>query len=88
MGESSKPSDLIKGPEQSLERKKGFIDWVNLIKTDKLEKDHWVRLDFVLIKLLYCCRFYVKLDSTAMRLSFEIYMYICLFLSTRCLMKQ
>lgn len=42
MGESSKPSDLIKGPEQSVERKKGLIDWVNLIKPDNVEKDHWV----------------------------------------------
>ncbi|KAL2497616.1 RING/FYVE/PHD zinc finger superfamily protein [Abeliophyllum distichum] len=42
MGESSKPSDLIKGSEQSLERKKGFIDWMNLIKPVNVEKDHWV----------------------------------------------
>ncbi|KAL9160582.1 hypothetical protein ABFS82_08G209700 [Erythranthe guttata] len=35
-------SDLIKGTDQSLEKKKAFIDWKNLIKPINEEKDHWV----------------------------------------------
>ncbi|CAI9762944.1 unnamed protein product [Fraxinus pennsylvanica] len=42
IGGSSNPSDLIKGYEQLVERKKWFINWENLIKSDNLEKDHWV----------------------------------------------
>ncbi|KAL0449703.1 UNVERIFIED_CONTAM: protein FREE1 [Sesamum latifolium] len=36
------PSDLVKGAESSVEKKKGFIDWKNLIKPVNEEKDHWV----------------------------------------------
>lgn len=37
-------SDLGKQSEQSSEKKKGFTDWVNMIKPGNEEKDHWVRL--------------------------------------------
>nr|DAD41674.1 TPA_asm: hypothetical protein HUJ06_015997 [Nelumbo nucifera] len=42
MGGRSKPSESIKLSEQSTERKKGFSDWVNLMKPSNEEKDHWV----------------------------------------------
>ncbi|XP_011099882.1 protein FREE1-like [Sesamum indicum] len=42
IGSSINPSDLVKGAEPSVEKKKGFIDWKNLIKPVNEEKDHWV----------------------------------------------
>ncbi|KAL0332761.1 UNVERIFIED_CONTAM: protein FREE1 [Sesamum calycinum] len=42
IGSSINPSDLVKGAEPSFEKKKGFIDWKNLIKPVNEEKDHWV----------------------------------------------
>ena len=42
MGGRIKPSDSIKTAEQSAEKKKGFADWMNLIKPANEEKDHWV----------------------------------------------
>lgn len=42
MGGSSRPSESFKTNEQSLEKKKGFADWMNLIKPANEEKDHWV----------------------------------------------
>ncbi|KAJ8567643.1 hypothetical protein K7X08_019851 [Anisodus acutangulus] len=41
MGESSMPSDAIKGSESAAEKKKGF-DWMKLMKPLNEEKDHWV----------------------------------------------
>ncbi|KAF5191227.1 Free1 [Thalictrum thalictroides] len=38
----SKQSDPSKQSEQPTEKKKGFTDWVNLIKPGNEEKDHWV----------------------------------------------
>lgn len=43
MGESSMPSDAIKGSESAAEKKKGF-DWMKLMRPLNEEKDHWVRL--------------------------------------------
>lgn len=34
---------LSKVSEQPSEKKKGFVDWVNLMKPSNEEKDHWVR---------------------------------------------
>ncbi|XP_051140924.1 protein FREE1-like [Andrographis paniculata] len=42
IGSSSNPADQIKGSEQSVEKKKVFIDWKNLMKPVNEEKDHWV----------------------------------------------
>ncbi|XP_059293021.1 protein FREE1-like [Lycium ferocissimum] len=41
MGESSMPSDAIKGSESAAEKKKGF-DWMKLMRPLNEEKDHWV----------------------------------------------
>lgn len=41
MAESNKPSDPTK--ESESEKKKGFADWMNLVKPGNEEKDHWVR---------------------------------------------
>lgn len=43
MGGRNKPSDISKVSEQPSEKKKGFVDWVNLMKPSNEEKDHWVR---------------------------------------------
>ncbi|KAL6993409.1 hypothetical protein U1Q18_011527 [Sarracenia purpurea var. burkii] len=42
MGGRNKPSDISKVSEQPSEKKKGFVDWVNLKKPSNEEKDHWV----------------------------------------------
>lgn len=43
IGSSSNSLDLVRGVDQSLEKKKAF-DWKNLIKPVNEEKDHWVSL--------------------------------------------
>ncbi|KAJ4966198.1 hypothetical protein NE237_018047 [Protea cynaroides] len=47
IGGRFKPSDSVKTSEQPTERKKGFGDWMNLIKPGNEEKDHWVPDDAV-----------------------------------------
>ncbi|KAL3641002.1 Protein free1 [Castilleja foliolosa] len=42
MSERSRPSEYPKVAEQPSEKKKGFADFVNLIKPVNEEKDHWV----------------------------------------------
>ncbi|PIN17240.1 hypothetical protein CDL12_10119 [Handroanthus impetiginosus] len=42
IGSSNNSSDLVKGTELSAEKKKGLVDWMNLIKPPNEEKDHWV----------------------------------------------
>ncbi|XP_030498881.2 protein FREE1 [Cannabis sativa] len=42
MGGSIRPSESFKMNEQSTEKKKGFTDWMNLVKPVNEEKDHWV----------------------------------------------
>ncbi|CAI9110974.1 OLC1v1011095C1 [Oldenlandia corymbosa var. corymbosa] len=42
MGGTTKPSDSVKDAEQSGEKKKAFIPWMNLVKPGNEEKDHWV----------------------------------------------
>lgn len=42
MGEINKSSDSIKASDQLAEKKKGLVDWVNLVKPRNEEKDHWV----------------------------------------------
>ncbi|KAA8537497.1 hypothetical protein F0562_027105 [Nyssa sinensis] len=42
MGGRSKPSDSFKTTEQPTEKKKGFPDWMNLIKPGNEEKEHWI----------------------------------------------
>jgi hypothetical protein len=42
MGGSIMPSKSFKLNEQSTEKKKGFTDWINLVKPVNEEKDHWV----------------------------------------------
>ena len=51
MGERNKPSDIPRVSEQFSDKKKGFVDWVNLMKPTNEEKDHWVRL------VVLCCCF-------------------------------
>lgn len=38
--------DASKPPEQTAEKKKGLVDWMNMIKPVNEEKDHWVNLNF------------------------------------------
>jgi len=42
MGGRNKPSDIPTVSEQPSEKKKGFVDWVNLMKPSNEEKDHWI----------------------------------------------
>ncbi|PSS36568.1 hypothetical protein CEY00_Acc01085 [Actinidia chinensis var. chinensis] len=42
MGERNKPSDIPRVSEQFSDKKKGFVDWVNMMKPTNVEKDHWV----------------------------------------------
>lgn len=42
MGGNRRPVEPVKTNEQTMERKKGFGDWMNLIKPANEEKDHWV----------------------------------------------
>ncbi|KAK4276494.1 hypothetical protein QN277_014636 [Acacia crassicarpa] len=42
MGGSSRPAEALKTNEQPTEKKKGLVDWMNLIKPPNEEKDHWV----------------------------------------------
>ncbi|KAK4746282.1 hypothetical protein SAY87_012594 [Trapa incisa] len=42
MGGRSRPSETTKIDDQLAEKKKGFADWINLIKPGDEEKDHWV----------------------------------------------
>ncbi|KAK4744761.1 hypothetical protein SAY87_011073 [Trapa incisa] len=41
MGGRSRPSDAPKINEQPSEKKKGFADWMNLMKPNNEVKDHW-----------------------------------------------
>lgn len=41
MAESNKPP--ISDKEFDSDKKKGFADWMNLVKPGYEEKDHWVR---------------------------------------------
>lgn len=52
MGGSNKPLDPNKEIEQPGEKKKGLIDWRNLMKPGIEEKDHWVR---------FSCLFYLSI---------------------------
>ena len=46
MGGSRRPVELLlKNNEQPTEKKKGIVDWMNIIKPANEEKDHWVRTD-------------------------------------------
>ncbi|EEF52759.1 zinc finger protein, putative [Ricinus communis] len=42
MGGSRRPTESSKTVEQAAEKKKGFVDWMNLMKPGNEEKDHWV----------------------------------------------
>ncbi|KAL4650233.1 hypothetical protein ACB092_01G072400 [Castanea dentata] len=42
MGGRSRPADSFKINEQPMDKKKGFGDWMNIIKPGNEEKDHWV----------------------------------------------
>lgn len=42
MGGRSRPADSFKTNEQPMDKKKGFGDWMNIIKPGNEEKDHWV----------------------------------------------
>ncbi|KAG4944760.1 hypothetical protein JHK85_049406 [Glycine max] len=41
MGGSRRPSESLRTNEQPTEKKRGFGDWMNLIKPADEEKDHW-----------------------------------------------
>ena len=56
--------DASKPAEQTTEKKKGIVDWMNLIKPGNEEKDHWVILKPFLVYWSFVCehvylRFYV-----------------------------
>ena len=42
MGGRSRPADSFKANEQPMDKKKGFGEWMNIIKPGNEEKDHWV----------------------------------------------
>ncbi|KAL6995868.1 Protein free1 [Sarracenia purpurea var. burkii] len=42
IGGRSKPPDSLKPTDQPAEKKKGFTDWMSVIKPGNEEKDHWV----------------------------------------------
>lgn len=42
MGGRIMSSESPKVAEQPTEKKKGLIDWINIVKTVNEEKDHWV----------------------------------------------
>ncbi|KAJ1425157.1 Zinc finger, FYVE/PHD-type [Sesbania bispinosa] len=42
MGGSKRPAESLRTNEQPTEKKKGFVDWMNLIKPANEEKDRWV----------------------------------------------
>lgn len=46
-------ADADKVSDQSAERKKGLVDWMNLIKPANEEKDHWVSSDALLCNLSF-----------------------------------
>ncbi|KAH1204288.1 Protein FREE1 [Glycine max] len=48
MGGSRRPSESLRTNEQPTEKKRGFGDWMNLIKPADEEKDHWVPDEAVL----------------------------------------
>lgn len=52
MGGRSRPTESLKTTEQPMEKKKGFTDWMNLVKPGNEEKDHWV-ISFLEEKCLY-----------------------------------
>lgn len=49
VGRSIAASDAAKQSEQVTEKKKGFVDWINIIKPVNEEKDHWASF----LSLLY-----------------------------------
>ncbi|XP_057981801.1 protein FREE1-like isoform X2 [Malania oleifera] len=53
IGGRDEPSDSFKVSEQLSEKKKGFADWINLMKPSNEEKDHWVP-DEVVTKCMAC----------------------------------
>ena len=44
MGGRSRPLESLNTTEQPAEKKKGFADWMNMIKPGIEEKDHWVKI--------------------------------------------
>uniref|UniRef100_A0A2P2L391 JHL20J20.9 protein n=1 Tax=Rhizophora mucronata TaxID=61149 RepID=A0A2P2L391_RHIMU len=42
MAGASRPSDSPRTTEQLTDKKKGLVDWMNIIKPSNEEKDHWV----------------------------------------------
>lgn len=44
MAGRSGPPESVKINEQSAEKKRGFSDWMNLMKPGIEEKDHWVTI--------------------------------------------
>lgn len=49
----SKSADAGKSSEQPSEKKKGFIDWMNIIKPGNEEKEHWVSLASLIHERLF-----------------------------------
>lgn len=48
MSGRTRPSEYPKVAEQPAEKKKGFTDFMNLMKPVNEEKDHWVKCSFFL----------------------------------------
>lgn len=59
MGGRSRPVDSLKINEQPGEKKKGLVDWMNIIKPGNEEKDHWVTLVLTLFSASSGC-FWIK----------------------------
>lgn len=86
---SSGSADASKPLEQAAEKKKGFADWMTLMKPGNEEKDHWVSLkplSRVLLKTLFTC--ILSCDYSAKRhydvkyyflVSFMLYMSMVVF---------
>lgn len=46
-----KEMDGVTVSQQSAEKKKGFPDWINLMKPGNEEKDHWVSLTLLIASI-------------------------------------
>ena len=66
MGGNNKPSNSVKLSDHFLEKKKGFGDWMNLVKPGNEEKDHWVNIYSCFQHFMNLLRILMVLQSVCM----------------------
>lgn len=59
MGGRSQAPESLKTTEQPAEKKRGFADWMNLMKPGMEEKDHWVKIR--VLRKSYFFRFHLQI---------------------------